>query len=167
MGRTFLPSISLALTCYSDSRVRNVSLKRISSDQFRLLQAGSMDVSRDQEQDRTHLRDLLTCSVRSAEHGKGGRKAGEFSDLEKYQERGFGHVIQLQFRDTPFKKLRKTASRIPSTPKPSARQHPGFAECGSSPKVQSRCSDADQLFRFREGTTYPVKMVLDYFKFLK
>jgi len=59
------PSISLALTCYSDSRARNVSVKRISSDQFRLLQAGSMDVSGDQEHDRTHLRDLLTSSARS------------------------------------------------------------------------------------------------------
>ena len=64
MGRTFLPSISLALTCYSDSRARNVSFKRISSDQFRRLQTGSMDVSRDREHDRTHLRDLLTCSGR-------------------------------------------------------------------------------------------------------
>jgi len=114
MGRTSksLPSISLALTSYSDSRVRNVSLKRITSDQFSLLQTGSMDVSGDQEQDRIHLRDLLTCSVRSLVSPVRGRKAGDFP-ISQIPKRGFGHVISLQFRDTPFKKLRKPASSIP------------------------------------------------------
>jgi hypothetical protein len=67
MGRTSksLPSISLALTSYGASRARKVSFKRISSDHFRLLQTGSMDVSRDQEHHRTRLRDLLTRSARS------------------------------------------------------------------------------------------------------
>ena len=67
------------LTSYSASRVRKVSFKRISSDQFRLLQTGSMDVSRDQEHDRTHLRDLLTCSARSpASPVRGSESVGVF-----------------------------------------------------------------------------------------
>jgi hypothetical protein len=40
-------------------------ISSVTSDQFSLLQAGSMDVSRDQEHDRIHLRDLLTCSAMS------------------------------------------------------------------------------------------------------
>ena len=112
MGRTFLPSISLALTCYSDSRARNVSFKRISSDQFRRLQTGSMDVSRDREHDRTHLRDLLTSSARSVVSTvRGVGKRGSFP-TSQIPKRGFGHVISLQVRDTPFKKLRKPASSI-------------------------------------------------------
>jgi hypothetical protein len=99
MGRTSksLPSISLGLTSYSDSRVRNVSLKRITSDQFSLLQTGSMDVSGDQEQDRIHLRDLLTCSVRSLVSPVRGRKAGEFSDLANTKKRVWArHFTAIQ-----------------------------------------------------------------------
>jgi len=40
-------------------------ISSVTSDQFSLLQAGSMDVSGDEEQDRIHLRDLLTCSAMS------------------------------------------------------------------------------------------------------
>ena len=47
------------------ARVQKVSLERISSDQFRLLQTDSMDISRDREHDRTRSRDLLTGSARS------------------------------------------------------------------------------------------------------
>jgi hypothetical protein len=99
MGRTSksLPSISPAFTSYSDSRVRNVSLKRITSDQFSLLQTGSMDVSGDQEQDRIHLRDLLTCSVRSLVSPVRGRKAGEFSDLANTKKRVWArHFTAIQ-----------------------------------------------------------------------
>jgi hypothetical protein len=71
-----VPSISLAFTSYSDSRVRNVALKRITSDQFSLLQTGSMDVSGDQEQDRIHLRDFLTCCARSLVSPVRGSESG-------------------------------------------------------------------------------------------
>ena len=53
------------LTPNGVNRVRKGSFQRISSDQFRPLQIGSMDVSEDRAQYRTHLQDLLTSSASS------------------------------------------------------------------------------------------------------
>ena len=151
-----MPSISLALTCYSDGRARNVSFKRISSDQFRLLQTGSMDVSRDLEHDRTHLRDLINCSARSVVSPVSGvGKRGSFP-TSQIPKRGFGHVISLQFRDTPFKKLRKPASSIPKHTQTLCPAAPGICRNTEADSLVRRCrSDSDLRFRFREGTTHP------------
>ena len=90
MGRTFesLPSISLVLTSHGASRVRKVSSKRISSDPFTLLQTGSMDLSRDPEHDRIHLRDLLTCSARSLVSPVRGSESGGVFRPPKIPKRG-------------------------------------------------------------------------------
>jgi len=133
MGRTFLPPISLALTCYSDSRARNVSFKQISSDQFRLLQTGSMDVSRDQEHDRTHLRDLLTCSARSVVSPVRGSESGGVFRPRKYQKEGLGTSFTCDSEIRHSINFASLPHAYPSTPKPFSRQHRGFAECMSSP----------------------------------
>jgi hypothetical protein len=133
MGRTFLPSISLALTCYSDSRARNVSFKRISSDQFRRLQTGSMDVSRDREHDRTHLRDLLTCSGRGLVSPVRRSESGGVFRPHKYQKEGLGTSFHCKSETRHSKNFASLPQAYPSTPKPSARQHRGFGECKEVP----------------------------------
>ena len=168
MGRTFLPSISLALTCYSDSRARNVSFKRISSDQFRRLQTGSMDVSRDREHDRTHLRDLLTCSGRGLVSPVRRSESGGSFPTSQIPKRGFGHVISLQSRHTPFKKLRKPASSISKHTQTLCPAAPGLRGMqGTPPKFRAATAIPDQGIRFREDTTNLPKMVFDSFRVLK
>jgi len=78
-----------------------------------------MDVSRDQEHDRIHLRDLLTCSATSRVSPVRGSESGGFSAPPKYQW-GFGHVIHCNSEIRHSKKLRQPASSLPSTPKPSS-----------------------------------------------
>jgi hypothetical protein len=120
------PSISLALTCYSDSRARNVSFKRISSDQFRLLQTGSMDVSRDQEHDRTHLRDLLTCSARSLVSPVRGSESGGVFRPHKYQKEGLGTSFHCKSETRHSKNFASLASRIPKHTQTLCQAAPGL-----------------------------------------
>ena len=122
MGRTpkSWPSFSLALTCYSDSRARNVSFKRISSDQFRLLQTGSMDVFGDLGQDRTHLRDLLTCSVKSVVSPVRGSESGGVFRPHKYQKEGLGTSFHCNSETRHSKNFASLPQAYPSTPKPSS-----------------------------------------------
>jgi hypothetical protein len=122
MGRTSksLPSISLALTSYSDSRVRNVSLKRITSDQFSLLQTGSMDVSGDQEQDRIHLRDLLTCSARSLASPVRASESGGVFRSRKYPKEGLGTSFHCNSETRHSKNFASLPQAYPSTPEPSS-----------------------------------------------
>jgi hypothetical protein len=115
-----VPSISLALTSYSDSRVRNVSLKRITSDQFSLLQTASMDVSGDQEQDRIHLRDLLTCCARSLVGPVRGSESGGVFRSRKYQKEGLGTSFHCNSEIRHSKNFASPPQAYPSTPKPSS-----------------------------------------------
>ena len=66
--------------------------RRISSDQFRRLQTASMDVSRNQAQDHTHLRDLLTASWSSPVSPVSGGfgKRGRFSNPPNTKRKGLG-----------------------------------------------------------------------------
>jgi hypothetical protein len=74
-----------------------------------------MDVSSDQEHDRTHLRDLLTSFMSGlVSQVSGGSETGGGFRIPK----GLGTSLaatQLQFRDTPITKLRKPAPAHPST----------------------------------------------------
>jgi hypothetical protein len=89
-----------------------------------------MDVSRDQEHDRIHLRDLLTCSATSLVSPVRGSESGGFSARPKIPMRVWARH-SLQFRDTPFKKLRKPTSSIPKHTQTLFRPPHGFAECKS------------------------------------
>jgi hypothetical protein len=167
MGRIFLPSISLALTCYSDSRARNVSFKRISSDQFRLLQAGSMDVSGDQEHHRTHLRDLLTSSARSVVSPVRGSESGGVFRPHKYQKEGLGTSFTCNSETRHSKNFASLPQAYPSTPKPSVRQHQGFAGIqklillfGAAAAIPTCAFDFEKV-------RPTLKMVLDSFKDLE
>jgi hypothetical protein len=167
MGRTpkSWPSFSLALTCYSDSRARNVSPKRMSSDQFRPLQTGSMDVSGEQEHDRTHLRDLLTCSARSAVSPVRGSESGGVFRPRKYQKEGLGTSFHCNSETRHSKRLRKPASSIP---KHTQTLRPGSARAwrnaGASPKFRAATAILT-AFDF-EKVRPSLKMVLDCFKVL-
>ncbi len=105
-------------TSYSDKWVRNVSHQRISSDQFRLLQTGSMDVSRDQEHDRTHLRDSLTCSARSVVSPVRGSESGGVFRPHKYQKEGLGTSFTCNSETRHSKNFASLPQAHPSTPKP-------------------------------------------------
>jgi hypothetical protein len=153
MGRTSksLPSISLALTSYSDSRVRNVSLKRITSDQFSLLQTGSMDVSGDQEQDRIHLRDLLTCSARSLVSPVRASESGGVSRSRKYPKEGLGTSFHCNSETRHSKNFASLPQAYPSTPEPSSASP--TAHGMQKPTLSS--SEPPQRSRLRRRASFP------------
>jgi hypothetical protein len=124
-----------------------------------------MDVSRDQEHDRIHLRDLLTCSATSRVSPVRGSESGGFSAPPKIPMRVWARH-SLQVRDTPFKKLRKPASSIPKLTQTLFRPPHSFAECKSRLSlVPSRHSDpayGDARRPRREGASNPPALKMLY-----
>jgi hypothetical protein len=79
-----------------------------------------MDVSGDQEQDRIHLRDLLTCCARSqVSPVRGSESSGVFRS-RKYQKEGLGTSFHCNSETRHSKNFASLPQAYPSTPKPSS-----------------------------------------------
>jgi hypothetical protein len=89
-----------------------------------------MDVSRDQEHDRTHLRDLLTPSARSlVSLVMGVGKRGSF-----LTPKGFGHVTHFNANAIHTDQSQNLVNLLQHTQTllPPAQRFPGIEEAGSS-----------------------------------
>jgi hypothetical protein len=79
-----------------------------------------MDVSGDQEQDRIHLRDLLTCCARSqVSPVRGSESSGVFRS-RKYEKEGLGTSFHCNSETRHSKNFASLPQAYPSTPKPSS-----------------------------------------------